>query len=148
MPTLAQRGFSLIELMVVVAIIAVLAAVAVPQYQDYLSRARWGVNLTELESLKLAINDCLYHEGGQASACDSATELGLTALPRPTHAASVTLESVASGLQVTTIGAVTARSCRVDWLAQLDEEGVHWSAQNVLHDNQLCTRRLTGIRNS
>ena len=54
-----QQGFSLIELMIVVAIIAVLSAVAVPQYQQYLTRAKWSVNLTQIEPVKLAIAECL-----------------------------------------------------------------------------------------
>ena len=62
-----QAGFSLIELMIVVAIVAVLAAVAIPQYQDYVTRARWSGNLTQLEPVKLAIAECLQQNGGDAT---------------------------------------------------------------------------------
>src|SRR5882672_12908173 len=53
-----QRGFTLIELMIVVAIIGILAAIAIPQYQDYVTRSRWSDNYTVVASLKAAMGEC------------------------------------------------------------------------------------------
>lgn len=51
----AQQGFTLIELMIVVAIIGILAAIALPAYQDYTVRSRVMEGITMLEPLKLSL---------------------------------------------------------------------------------------------
>jgi len=52
-----ERGFSLIELMMSLAIIAILITIALPQYQNYQVRARMAESLVVVEPVKRAIED-------------------------------------------------------------------------------------------
>lgn len=55
----AQKGFTLIELMIVVAIIGILAAIAIPQYQNYIAKSQVSRVMAETGAIKTAIETCL-----------------------------------------------------------------------------------------
>jgi type IV pilus assembly protein PilA len=64
-----QKGFTLIELMIVVAIIGILAAVALPAYQDYTVRAKMSEVILALSACRTTITE-IYQSGGVAPAAN------------------------------------------------------------------------------
>lgn len=74
-----QKGFTLIELMIVVAIIAILAAIAIPQYQNYVARSQVTRGASELGALKTAAEDCIVR-GVDLAACENISDQPLSSL--------------------------------------------------------------------
>jgi type IV pilus assembly protein PilA len=72
-----QQGFTLIELMIVVAIIGILAAVALPAYQDYTKRAHVTEGLSLAAAAKTAVSEFWANNGTLPSKDDSNTSVGL-----------------------------------------------------------------------
>ncbi|MFN4265221.1 MAG: pilin [Aquabacterium sp.] len=94
-----QKGFTLIELMIVVAIIGILAAVALPAYQDYTVRAKVTEGLSLASSYKTAIADTFAARGptGMAACTDAAScqAIGVTYLSNNRNVTSI--QSAATG---------------------------------------------------
>ncbi len=83
MARIAQRGFSLVELMIVLAIVGILAAIAVPQYQLYTQRSRVSASLAAARPLQLAVAEYAADKGelppSSAALADYGAELNGTA---------------------------------------------------------------------
>ena len=100
-----QRGFTLIELMIVVAIIGILAAIAIPSYQDYTARAQVAEAVTLGSSFKTGLAEFHQTTGGFSGALKP-TQIATTTSGK--YVGNVTFASGATGGTITIVSVMKA----------------------------------------
>jgi type IV pilus assembly protein PilA len=144
-----QQGFTLIELMIVVAIIGILAAIAIPQYQDYVTRAKYQDGTTSLESTKTATALCIQQNAGDPTQCSTDAAISTT---MPTSAASGAI-TIARGTFTastggtggtavfTVIGNATLSSCTITLTGTVNPANINWT---YVTTGTGCSKSKTG----
>lgn len=97
MASITRRGFSLIELMIVLAIIAVLAGVAVPNYQDYVTRSKIAQAVSGLSDMRVKMERHFQDNRTFVGACVAGTQA-----PLPANTDNFTFSCPAADLTSTT----------------------------------------------
>ena len=154
----AQRGFTLIELMIVVAIIGILAAIAVPQYQDYTQRSRYATMISGLASVQRAWELCASNNSGAIALCSSETanlteeRLNIRAADGTQLTTMPTLQYTTGAIVVTATGSITftgtdqVGACAMEVVAtNVSGTTWQWTPRVAASAGNKCNKSSTGF---
>ena len=104
----AQKGFTLIELMIVIAIVGILAAIALPAYQDYIVRAKIAEAVAGMSEAKTSVTEYISSMGGLPIAPATADAFGIDQTARTGEILSTITFNIAVPGQVDIIASVNS----------------------------------------
>lgn len=134
-----QKGFTLIEIMIVVAIISILAAIALPAYQTYTKKARFTEVVLAAASVKSNIDICFQDKDNYTlSNCDSFSKIGVdTATARASNNVnSITID--ANTAMITVTGEPSVDSVTYTLSPTASNNSLTWSAGGTCVAAGLC----------
>jgi len=141
-----QQGFTLIELMIVVAIIGILAAIAIPAYQNYIGRSQMAEALSLTSGLKAAVAEGY----GQDGNCPSSGQSGVPAAStvKGKYVASVAVAGTAPNCTITaTMGSNVSKDIQSKTLQlQMQDNGgsIGWACASTDVAQKYMPKACTG----
>lgn len=139
--TLSQSGFTLFELMIAIAVIAILTAIGVPAYQGYLQKAAMTDMLQTMTAYKTAIEICALEQGNLTN-CNSGSN-GIPITKSTTYVTSIKVssgvmtivgQSALNGLTVTLNPAINSTHGHLDWQKNCVSTPVNNNLNDTCHD--------------
>ncbi len=127
-----NEGFTLIELMITIAIVGLLAAVAIPTYTSYMARARFSEMVRAADSVKTAVHTC-FQVTGTLNNCTS----GSNGITTPQRTQNMTAFTITAGV-ITATGTVSGASYTYILTPTRVGTALTWTATGTCFTAGLC----------
>ena len=130
-----QNGFTLIELMIVIAIIGLLASIAVPQYGHFTKRAKFAHLISATNAVKSAISVC-YQARNDFEECDSYADIPVSDPGSSENYSSIAI--TATTAKIVAYGTIKVNTTTYELTPTYVNTGITWTASGTCVAARLC----------